>query len=43
MLIGASEAIAALLLSPSLKSLVSFGLLIAVLLFRPQGLLGQNK
>jgi branched-chain amino acid transport system permease protein len=42
MLIGASEAVAALLLSPSLKSLVSFGLLIAVLLFRPQGLLGQK-
>jgi branched-chain amino acid transport system permease protein len=43
MLIGASEAIAALLLSPSLKSLVSFGLLIAVLLFRPQGLLGRKS
>jgi branched-chain amino acid transport system permease protein len=42
-LIGASEAVAALLLTPSLKSLVSFGLLIAVLLFRPQGLLGRGE
>ncbi|MPZ56168.1 MAG: branched-chain amino acid ABC transporter permease [Rhizobiales bacterium] len=40
-LIGASEAIAGLLLQPSLKSAFSFGLLILVLLVRPQGLLGK--
>ena len=40
-LIGASEAVAALIITPSLKSLVSFGLLIAVLLLRPQGLFGR--
>jgi branched-chain amino acid transport system permease protein len=40
-LIGVSEAIAGLLLQPSLKSAVSFALLIVVLLLRPQGLLGK--
>jgi len=40
-LIGASEAIAGFFLMPSLKSAFSFGLLILVLLFRPQGLLGR--
>jgi branched-chain amino acid transport system permease protein len=40
-LIGASEAIAGLILQPSLKSAFSFGLLILVLLVRPQGLLGK--
>jgi branched-chain amino acid transport system permease protein len=40
-LIGASEAIAGFLLVPSLKSAFSFALLILVLLFRPQGLLGR--
>jgi branched-chain amino acid transport system permease protein len=42
-LIGVSEALAGLLLDPSLKSMVSFGLLILVLLFRPQGLLGKRQ
>jgi branched-chain amino acid transport system permease protein len=41
LLIGFSEAMAGLLLQPSLKSAVSFGLLILVLLIRPQGLLGK--
>ena len=41
-LIGVSEALAGLLIDPSLKSMVSFGLLILVLLFRPQGLLGKR-
>jgi len=41
-LIGVSEAIAGLVLQPSLKSMFSFGLLILVLLFRPQGLLGKR-
>ncbi len=42
LLIGVSEAIAGLLLQPSLKSMVSFGILILVLLLRPQGLFGKS-
>ena len=42
-LIGVSEALAGLILVPSMKSMVSFGLLILVLLFRPQGLLGRSS
>src|SRR5205085_5949509 len=41
-LIGVSEALAGLLIAPSAKSMFSFGLLILVLLFRPQGLLGRK-
>jgi branched-chain amino acid transport system permease protein len=41
-LIGLSEAFAGLLLEPSLKSMFSFGLLILVLIFRPQGLMGRR-
>ena len=41
-LIGVSEAMAGLLIAPSAKSMVSFGLLILVLLLRPQGLLGRK-
>jgi branched-chain amino acid transport system permease protein len=41
-LIGVSEALAGLLIAPSAKSMVSFGLLILVLLLRPQGLLGKR-
>ena len=41
-LIGVSEAMAGLLISPSAKSMFSFGLLILVLLFRPQGILGKR-
>jgi branched-chain amino acid transport system permease protein len=40
-LIGVSEALAALVLQPSMKSAFSFALLILVLLLRPQGLLGR--
>ena len=40
-LIGVSEAMAALLFQPSMKSAFSFGLLILILLLRPQGLLGK--
>ena len=40
-LIGLSEAMAAILFQPSMKSAFSFGLLIIVLLLRPQGLLGK--
>jgi branched-chain amino acid transport system permease protein len=41
-LIGVSEAMAGLFIAPSAKSMFSFGLLILILLFRPQGLLGKN-
>ena len=41
-LIGVSEALAGLFITPSAKSMVSFGLLILVLLLRPQGLLGKK-
>jgi branched-chain amino acid transport system permease protein len=41
-LIGVSEALAGLFIEPSAKSMFSFGLLILVLLLRPQGLLGKN-
>lgn len=40
-LIGMSEALAGVVLQPSLKSALSFALLIFVLLVRPQGLLGK--
>ena len=40
-LIGVSEALAAVLFQPSMKSAFSFALLILVLLLRPQGLLGK--
>jgi len=40
-LIGVSEALAAVVLQPSLKSAFSFALLILVLLIRPHGLLGK--
>jgi branched-chain amino acid transport system permease protein len=42
-LIGVSEALAGLLISPSAKSMFSFGLLIVVLLLRPQGLFGRRS
>ncbi|OGA61686.1 MAG: branched-chain amino acid ABC transporter [Betaproteobacteria bacterium RIFCSPLOWO2_12_FULL_65_14] len=41
-LIGLSEALAGLFIQPSAKSMISFGLLILVLLVRPQGLLGKK-
>ena len=41
LLVGLSEALAGFLIDPSLKSMFSFGLLILVLLLRPQGLLGK--
>ena len=42
-LIGLSEAMAGLFIQPSAKSMFSFALLILVLLFRPQGLLGRRS
>jgi branched-chain amino acid transport system permease protein len=41
-LIGLSEALAGLVVPPSAKSMVSFAILIAVLLYRPQGLIGRR-
>lgn len=41
--IGVSEALAGLLIAPSAKSMVSFGVLVVLLLVRPQGLLGASR
>jgi len=41
-LIGFTEAMAGLFFTPSAKSMFSFGLLVLVLLFRPQGILGKR-
>ena len=41
-LIGVSEALAGLFITPSAKGMFSFGLLILVLLLRPQGLMGKK-
>ena len=42
MLIGLTEAMAGLLFTPSAKSMFAFGILVLVLLFRPQGILGKR-
>jgi branched-chain amino acid transport system permease protein len=41
-LIGVTEAMAGLLFTPSAKSMFAFAILVLVLLFRPQGLLGKR-
>jgi len=41
-LIGVTEALGGLLFTPSAKSMFAFGLLVLVLLFRPQGILGKS-
>lgn len=41
-LIGVTEALGGLLFTPSAKSMFAFGLLVLVLLFRPQGILGKK-
>lgn len=43
LLVGVSESLGAVLLVPSLKEIVTFVLLVAILLFRPQGLLGGRR
>jgi branched-chain amino acid transport system permease protein len=43
LLVGVSESLGAVILVPSLKEIVSFVLLVVVLLFRPQGLLGGRR
>ena len=42
-IIGLSEALAGVLIAPSAKSMVSFGLLVVILLARPQGLMGAGR
>jgi branched-chain amino acid transport system permease protein len=42
MVIGLSEAFASFLVAPSAKSMFSFAILVAVLVLRPQGLLGKR-
>ena len=42
-LIGVTEALAGLLFTPSAKSMFAFGILVLVLLFRPQGILGKRQ
>lgn len=41
-LIGLSEALAGLMFAPSAKSMFSFAILIVLLVFRPQGLMGRR-
>ena len=41
--IGVSEALAGLVIAPSAKSMASFGLLVLLLLARPQGLMGASR
>jgi branched-chain amino acid transport system permease protein len=41
-LIGLTEAMAGLMFSPSAKSMFSFAVLVLVLLFRPQGIIGKR-
>jgi branched-chain amino acid transport system permease protein len=42
-LIGVTEAVAGVLFTPSAKSMFAFGILVLVLLFRPQGILGRKQ
>jgi branched-chain amino acid transport system permease protein len=42
LLIGIVEALASVLVAPSMKTMVSFALLVAVLALRPQGLMGRR-
>jgi branched-chain amino acid transport system permease protein len=41
-LIGLTEALAGLLFTPSAKSMFAFGILVLVLLFRPEGIMGRR-
>jgi branched-chain amino acid transport system permease protein len=42
LLVSVAESLGAVFLTPSMKELVSFGLLIVILLFRPSGLFGRR-
>ena len=41
-LIGLTEAMAGLMFTPSAKSMFAFAILVLVLLFRPQGIMGRS-
>ena len=41
-LIGLTEAMAGLVFTPSAKSMFAFAILVLVLLFRPQGIMGKR-
>jgi branched-chain amino acid transport system permease protein len=41
-LIGLTEALGGLFITPSAKSMLSYGVLVLVLLFRPQGIMGRK-
>jgi branched-chain amino acid transport system permease protein len=43
LVIGTTEALASLVVAPSMKSMASFVLLIAILVLRPQGLMGRRS
>ena len=43
LLIGVTEALAGLVFTPSAKSMFAFAILVLVLLFRPQGILGRRS
>jgi branched-chain amino acid transport system permease protein len=43
LVLGVAESLSALWLPPTLKHVVSFGLLILIMLFRPQGIFGGRK
>lgn len=43
LLIGVVEALASVVIAPSMKTMVSFGLLVLVLALRPQGLMGKTR
>jgi branched-chain amino acid transport system permease protein len=42
LLIGIVEALASVIIAPSMKTMVSFGLLVLILALRPQGLMGKR-
>ena len=42
LLVAVAESVGAVILSPSLKQLFSFGLFVLILLLRPEGLLGRR-
>jgi branched-chain amino acid transport system permease protein len=42
MLVGLTEALAGLLFTPSAKSMFAFAILVVMLLFRPQGIMGKR-
>jgi branched-subunit amino acid ABC-type transport system permease component len=43
LILGVAESLATLFLPATLKQVVSFGLLVVIMLFKPQGLFGGKK